>query len=231
MSKPHSELSCSLSSWLLAAIVAVLAVVICRLFAELSWPGAIFVGVVSLGVLGLLFSWLFCRPLASLEELNAQSPAEPAPVAKPAAAPAAAAAPVAAATTAVAEDPAPAPKPAKKPAAKPKATKKAAAEKAPEPAGDESEPALMKAPKGGSGDDLKQIKGVGPKLEGTLNDLGIWHFEQIAAWTEKEIAWVDARLRFKGRIERDGWIDQATTLAAGGTTEFSKKVKKGDVYD
>ncbi|MBR9651267.1 NADH-quinone oxidoreductase subunit E [Thalassovita aquimarina] len=102
----------------------------------------------------------------------------------------------------------------------------------PEPAAEvaEAEPALLTAPREGGADDLKKLKGVGPKLEQTLNELGFYHFDQIAAWTEAEIAWVDNRLKFKGRITRDGWIEQAKTLAAGEDTEFSKRVDKGDVY-
>jgi len=82
----------------------------------------------------------------------------------------------------------------------------------------------------GGADDLKKLKGVGPKLEQTLNELGFFHFDQIAAWTQAQIAWVDSRLSFKGRIERDGWVDQAKALASGEETEFSKRVAKGDVY-
>ena len=78
----------------------------------------------------------------------------------------------------------------------------------------------------GAADDLKLISGVGPKLEGTLNELGIWHYSQIAALRKKEIEWVDARLRFKGRIERDDWVGQAKVLAKGGETEFSKRKSK-----
>ncbi|MEE4236942.1 MAG: dipeptide ABC transporter ATP-binding protein [Anderseniella sp.] len=65
----------------------------------------------------------------------------------------------------------------------------------------------------GKADDLKLISGVGPKLEGTLNKLGFWHFEQIARWTKKDIAIVDDELSFKGRIERDEWVKQAKALA------------------
>ncbi len=119
-----------------------------------------------------------------------------------------------------------------------KATKKAEAEKpAPKAAPvaaaaevEEAAPEILGAARAGGADDLKKIKGVGPKLEETLNALGFYHFDQIAKWTEAEIAWVDNRLKFKGRIERDGWIDQAKTLAEGGDTVFSKKVDKGDVY-
>lgn len=64
-------------------------------------------------------------------------------------------------------------------------------------------------------DDLKLISGVGPKLESVLNSLGIWTFAQIAAWSPAEVAWVDDFLQFKGRIDRDGWIAQAETLATG----------------
>ena len=91
----------------------------------------------------------------------------------------------------------------------------------------ESKPRTMKAARKGGADDLKLISGVGPKLEKTLNDLGFWHFDQIAKWTREQVAWVDARLTFKGRIERDNWMEQAKTLAAGGETEFSTRAKKG----
>lgn len=90
---------------------------------------------------------------------------------------------------------------------------------------DEDKPALLTEAREGGPDDLKKIKGVGPKLEGILHDMGIFHFDQIAVWSPSEVAWVDERLKFKGRIERDGWIDQAKTLAAGGETEFSSRKK------
>ena len=94
----------------------------------------------------------------------------------------------------------------------------------------EKPPVLAEAPPGG-GDDLKRISGVGRKLEGVLKELGVYTFEQIAAWTDKEIAWVDEHLKFRGRIQRDNWIEQARLLAKGGETEFSKRVDKGGLYD
>lgn len=108
---------------------------------------------------------------------------------------------------------------------------KVAAKPAPAPTEAEAvKPATLKGPREAGADDLKLLKGVGPKLEKTLNELGFYHFDQIAKWTEAEVAWVDDNLKFKGRIERDGWIEQAKMLAAGGETAFSTKVKKGDVY-
>jgi large subunit ribosomal protein L21 len=95
-------------------------------------------------------------------------------------------------------------------AAAPKAVKPAAAA---EPAGEK--PAnLLTAARDGKADDLKRISGVGPKLESLLHENGVFHFDQIAAWTPAEIAYMDDKLSFKGRIERDGWIAQAAQFAA-----------------
>lgn len=92
-------------------------------------------------------------------------------------------------------------------------------------------PEALDGPRGGAADDLKMIKGVGPKMEGMLNELGFYHFDQIAGWTADEVAWVDSNLKgFKGRVSRDNWVEQAKLLASGGETEFSKKVGDGDVY-
>jgi NADH-quinone oxidoreductase subunit E len=89
----------------------------------------------------------------------------------------------------------------------------------------------LEAAREGGADDLKRIKGIGPKLEKLCNRLGFYHFDQIAAWTADEVAWVDQNLEgFKGRVTRDNWVEQARLLASGGETEFSKKVDKGDVY-
>ena len=100
-----------------------------------------------------------------------------------------------------------------KAAPKPKATPKPKAAPAPTTGAAEKKPKTLSAPRKSGADDLKLISGVGPKLEGVLNDLGFWHFDQIAKWTETEIAWVDARLKFKGRIIRDNWMQQAADLA------------------
>lgn len=114
-----------------------------------------------------------------------------------------------------------------KTSAAPKA-KAPAATKAKAPVAKDGKPETLSGPrKGQSADDLKLLKGVGPGLEKTLNELGFYHFDQIAGWRKKEIEWVDSRLKFKGRIERDEWVKQAKVLAKGGTTEFSSRAKKG----
>ena len=89
-------------------------------------------------------------------------------------------------------------------------------------------PAGLTAPKDGKADDLKLILGIGPKLEALCHRLGFYHFEQIAHWTEGEIAWVDDNLEgFKGRVTRDKWVVQAKILAAGGTVAEAEAAAKG----
>lgn len=102
-------------------------------------------------------------------------------------------------------------------------TSAAAAKPAPVPepsaesAGDAGKkPALLKTARAGGADDLKKIKGIGPKLEQVLNGMGIFHYDQIAGWTAEELAWVDDNIEgFKGRASRDDWIAQARDLAKG----------------
>ena len=75
----------------------------------------------------------------------------------------------------------------------------------------------MSAARDNRPDDLKRIKGIGPKLEKLCNSLGFYHFDQIAAWSDEEIAWVDQNLEgFKGRVVRDTWVAQAKELAREG---------------
>lgn len=91
-------------------------------------------------------------------------------------------------------------------------------------------PVGLEAARGGMADDLKQIKGVGPVLENLLHSLGYFHFDQVAAWTAAEVAWVDDNLEgFKGRVTRDEWVPQARLLAAGGSTEHSRRVANGEI--
>jgi NADH-quinone oxidoreductase subunit E len=78
----------------------------------------------------------------------------------------------------------------------------------------EAEPERFDAPPAEGADDLKRIKGIGPKIEALLHDLGVYRFAQIAAWTPDNVAWVDARLKFRGRIGREGWISQAHAIMA-----------------
>ncbi len=89
-----------------------------------------------------------------------------------------------------------------------------------------SKPATLETARDGGADDLKMIKGVGPKLEKLLHYMGFFHFDQVASWTAQEISWVDENLEgFKGRVSRDDWVAQAKLLASGQETDFSKRAK------
>jgi NADH-quinone oxidoreductase subunit E len=85
---------------------------------------------------------------------------------------------------------------------------------------DKNRPAGIEKP--ATPDDLKLISGVGPKIEATLHEIGIFTFSQVAGWKKAEREWVDGYLNFRGRIERDDWVKQAKALAKGGEAEYIK---------
>jgi small subunit ribosomal protein S2 len=72
---------------------------------------------------------------------------------------------------------------------------------------------LLTAPRGAP-DDLAKLTGVGPQIVKKLNDAGVYHFWQLAAMSEGDIAKLDGDLKLSGRISRDGWVDQARSLAS-----------------
>lgn len=77
-------------------------------------------------------------------------------------------------------------------------------------------PRSLAAPDG-KADDLTRIKGIGPKLSKRLNEVGIFHFKQIAGWSDEEANWVDDHLSYKGRVAREAWVSQARILSANGS--------------
>lgn len=87
----------------------------------------------------------------------------------------------------------------------------------------------LDAPRGGAADNLTLIKGIGSVNETKLNAHGIYHFDQIAAWTEADIKQAETYLSFDGRITREDWVGQARQLSTGGETEFSARVEAGKV--
>ncbi len=95
---------------------------------------------------------------------------------------------------------------------------------------DDMRPTMLAGPNG-MADDLKRIKGVGPVIQTTLNELGVYHFQQIADFTPDNVAWVDNHISFPGRINREGWVAQADDLVKGVKTEFSERYDKGEVGD
>ena len=110
-------------------------------------------------------------------------------------------------------------------------TKKAAATKtqAKSTAGSSARASAKTSAAAAGKDDLKRIRGVGPKLEARMNAVGIMSYADIAAWTAKQQREFGEKLSFPGRIERDEWVKQAKLLAKGKDTAFSKRVDKGQV--
>ncbi|WP_306116639.1 MULTISPECIES: NADH:ubiquinone oxidoreductase [unclassified Roseovarius] len=224
MSTTENWSTCRIVCWALAAIGG-LAMMI-GMSSVVGWFFGIIFGIVTVAVLGSLFQKLVCtgEPEGSASMLDmgrtalekakeASGVAPAAATAKPAAEPK----PVEAKPAAAAPAPAPKPEPA--------------TASSDEDADEGTKPQVLSEPQDGKADDLKRIKGVGPKLEQQLQSMGIYHFRQVASWSGDEVAWMDANLKgFRGRVSRDGWVEQAKTLAAGGETEFSKRVEDGDVY-
>jgi predicted flap endonuclease-1-like 5' DNA nuclease len=89
-----------------------------------------------------------------------------------------------------------------------------------------SQDKVIRAP---AGNDLKRIRGIGVLIEKKLNSMGVASYEQIANWTAQDIDRVSQQLDFKGRIERENWVEQARILASGGATEFSRRFDSGEL--
>jgi predicted flap endonuclease-1-like 5' DNA nuclease len=93
----------------------------------------------------------------------------------------------------------------------------------------EDGPVRLKAARKGGADDLKEIEGIGPAMEKLVNGLGFYHFDQIAGWSEADVAWVDTNMKtFKGRIVRDKWVAQAKIIVAEGLDAFRIRAKTND---
>lgn len=154
---------------------------------------------------------------------GASAPARPTGTARPVAAvtPAPKAEAVPVAFVAV---PAPAPAPAPAPEASAPAPKAKAPAKA-KPAA-VAGPERLKAPRKGKADNLQEIEGIGPAMEKLVNSLGFYHFDQIAGWSDADVAIVDAEMKsFKGRIARDKWVAQARIIVSEGLDAFRERAK------
>lgn len=218
---------CQMSCWVMGFGAGATAFILLSL--QIMPLAAFFIGVAVAifvaFVLGFTFCWTGLDEKAVDEaekagKLRKVSPAQPE---ETAAASAETAEPEPAAAPAPA--PAPEPEPEPTPEVAPAETSRHHASAA------DTKPAGLDGPRGGNADDLKLIKGVGPKLEKLLNSMGFYHYDQLAGWSPNEVAWVDENLEgFKGRVSRDNWIEQAKVLASGGTTEFAQRAEEEDIY-
>lgn len=253
----NSSAECRRNSWWVAIAGGALVMLMLWLVAKYAFFPALLIGGVFAAVLGFFLVWAFCSGTEEGQAGEAAAPVAPGTESTPARSPQRVAVPEPAAPAAAlvnspdaVADAVPSKAPAKPAAAKKAAAaakKPAKAKSAPKTSATAAgldaalakskdgpvpdAPELLDAPRGGKADDLKRIKGVGPKLEKLLNEVGVWHFDQIASWKAKDIAHVDEKMvGFHGRITRDEWVKQAKVLAKGGETEFSKRVTKGGVY-
>ncbi len=226
-----SDNECILNGGLWALIIAMVIGALSLVFADF-WPTAIVISVVAL-LIGLIIAFFMCKSRTvarggvdmravdlARAEMGIAAPADAAVEAEAdakakAQAEAEAQAKAQAEAEAQAKAQAEAEAQAKAEAAKAEAEQAAEAHDHAEEVGEgEAKPELLTEARGGKADDLKKIKGVGPKLEKELNAAGVFHFDQIASWTKEEVFWADNHLvSFKGRVSRDNWVDQAKELA------------------
>ena len=244
-----------------SALFGILAAVVALWALDFRFIGAILIGLIVAAIVWMILWMGWKAPQSNAVDTSTQTSAPPTkaePVttgipdvaAKPASTTSAASAPPAAVASApvtaavVAKSDLAKPAAAKaaaKPAAAKAAAKPAAAKATAKPAAAKAaakakiaaadKPAVLTTARDGGPDDLKMIKGVGPVLEKALHKTGVFHFDQVAAWTNRDARWFDDNVKgANGRVLRDEWIKQARILAKGGTTAFSNKVKKGGVY-
>lgn len=182
---------CGLTCWAVAGFVALVLVI--ALFRSEAWSfvQAVFAAGVVFFASGVVFTLVFCRPLPG-----------PVPAGSAGRAPSAPTVPA-----------------ASEPSDAPAAAPAAASSDAPPVSASTAPAAAEGAPAGGL-EDLQRIRGVGPKLAQTLLDRGVTGVAQIAQWSEADVAWWDENLEgFRGRVSRDGWVEQAGTLLAQDAAE------------
>lgn len=189
-----------LTGWVIAAGAGLVALGVSVVVGEFALTPAVFFAAVITGVVGLILGMPRGQSVAApVTEHVAEPAAAPAPAAAVAATPSA-------------------------PLMSVPAVDLSAASETPS-----SGPEQLSAPRGGKADDLKEIEGIGPALENLLNSLGFYHFDQIASWSEADIAWVDANMKnFKGRIVRDKWVAQAKLIVSEGLEAFRVRAKTND---
>lgn len=115
------------------------------------------------------------------------------------------------------------------PLAAPIAEEEAAPEPAPPPPTRSAKPAMLASARNGAPDDFTLIEGVSLLQQTTLYSIGVFHFDQIAAWTPENVAWVDQYLRLRGRIEEEEWVEQAGDLAREGPAAARRVLEEEDL--
>jgi predicted flap endonuclease-1-like 5' DNA nuclease len=202
---PHFEM------WIIGAAAGLVAAAVMIVVGDYGWMAGGFVGAVIAAVVAFVFGLPKAGPITG--PVADEGMAEAAAVAAPMVTAIAPAAPSAVAAVAepvaIVSQPVPVATPAKPARAK-----------------TEDGPVRLSGPRKGKADDLKEIEGIGPAMEKLVNEMGFYHFDQIAGWSDADVAWVDGRMKnFKGRIVRDRWIAQAKLIVAEGLEAFRIRAK------
>jgi len=93
----------------------------------------------------------------------------------------------------------------------------------------DNKPLILSSPRPSGKDKLIKIKGIDSKVEENLNKLGIFHFNQIAAWSNKNCDWIEEFLSLPNCAKKNQWVEQAKILEAGKQTVYSQKIENGEV--
>jgi predicted flap endonuclease-1-like 5' DNA nuclease len=233
-----------LGGWIIGIGMGVVAFGVAKAVGHWTYPPSVAVGVVVAllaglvmgmpwGVSGRVKSKVSVKPMPTPVAVPAAAPmpaaamtqmAEPVRVSEPVPAPVAS--PAAAFVSAPVAKAAPKAKAAKAPATKAPAAKAKAAPKPKVVKAKPAGPERLKAARNGRADDLKEIEGIGPALEKLVNGMGFYHFDQIASWSDADVALVDGEMTsFKGRIVRDKWVAQAKIIVTEGLAAFRERAK------
>ena len=214
MTQTNEQGECQKRCWYYGALAGAAVFLLARLFTDIGFFPALVVAVIVFTGVGFVLVTSWCGDKdASAKPVSPKATVATTPAPLPVSAPAE-----------PEPEPAPAPQEPAAPAVQPTTPLAGQAELAErrgtwryegEADGPVGAPKGLTAPRDGGADDLKKIKGIGPKVETMLNDLGIYHYDQIAAFSDAELAWVDDNLKgFRGRASRDNWVSQARELRA-----------------
>lgn len=207
---PHFEM------WIFGLAAGLVAAAVMIVVGGYGWMAAGFVGAVIAAVVAFVFGLPKAGPIEMPVEDDMVAEMHVAPVAAPVIAEVAPAAFV--------SQPVPKPAVVKPAVVQPAVAKPAAAKPAKKAKADG--PERLSGPRKGKADDLKEIEGIGPAMEKLCNEMGFYHFDQIAGWSDADVAWVDANMKnFKGRIVRDRWVAQARLIGSEGLEAFRIRAK------
>lgn len=93
----------------------------------------------------------------------------------------------------------------------------------------DNKPLILTSPKLVGKDSLIKIKGITSKIELDLNNLGIYHFDQISKWSTKNCEWIEEFLLLPKIVRGNQWVEQAKVLTSGRDTEYSLRVSNGEI--